>query len=107
MTFNILTGLLLTANFTPADRQIRGAANAFTHLQTNTETVANMQHTNMRAGAFPPIFPKHGARSTELAGFGAGLGLGSQPVMSECVSSDAFTFIAFVNYSHKDIKCKL
>lgn len=66
-----------------------------------------MQHTNMRAGAFPPIFPKHGARSTELAGFGAGLGLGSQPVMSECVSSDAFTFIAFVNYSHKDIKCKL
>lgn len=31
----------------------------------------------------------------------------SHGAMSECVSSDAFTFIAFVNYSHKDIKCKL
>jgi len=56
------------------------------------------------------------SRSSELvehfhAGFGLEFrrwtGIGSHPAMSECVSSNAFTFIAFVNYSHKDIKCKL
>lgn len=136
VTFNILTGLLLAENFTP-DRQTdrvrkrdlmakeRVGYNGSDregkyeklpmHLHIcKTQTsqrqlptcsiqicVQNISHPQAAHSGFGFRIQDSGFRIRDWTG------CRSHGVMSECVSSDAFTFIAFVNYSHKDIKCKL